>query len=416
MRSASIPHGLIRVRGRDPHEAHRTATALELLFDLVFVIAFGMAADELAHAQAAGHLAAGIGGFAFVCFGIFWAWLQWTFYSSAFDTDDWLQRLLTMVTMVGLIIFTLGIGPLFASVDHGEHLDNRVLVVGYVVMRVPQLVMWMRVLRHDPVRARAARFYLVSIAVAQLLWCWIAFANLALAAALVASAVPMAIELVGPMLAERGAAGPESTPWHAHHIAERYGLIVIIALGEGLLGTASALEAIVGPEGPGWSWDVALLGLAGVAMILGMWWSYFGTRWGDFLHRHRERGFWFGYGHYAILVFLVSVGAGLHVAAYFYEHHSALHEFGTTLAVALPLGGYLLALYVLFGLLSYSADPYHLGLLAGTAAVVGCGVALAALGAPLSVTLLVLAAAPWVTVVGIERHGDDFQRQLLASG
>ena len=38
--------------GRDRHEAHRSATPLELLFDLTFVISFGLAASQLAHALA----------------------------------------------------------------------------------------------------------------------------------------------------------------------------------------------------------------------------------------------------------------------------------------------------------------------------------------------------------------------------
>ena len=49
------------------------------------------------------------------------------------------------------------------------------------------------------------------------------------------------------MLAETRKGG---TPWHAHHIAERYGLLVIITLGEGLLGTAVALKALIGPRAP----------------------------------------------------------------------------------------------------------------------------------------------------------------------
>ena len=62
--------------GRDPHEPHRVATPLELLFDLTFVIAFGTAASELAHALAADHVAAGLTSFIFVTI-LFW------FYSSA---------------------------------------------------------------------------------------------------------------------------------------------------------------------------------------------------------------------------------------------------------------------------------------------------------------------------------------------
>jgi low temperature requirement protein LtrA len=46
--------------GRDPHEHHRAATPLELLFDLTFVVAFGAAGNELAHALAENHVASGL--------------------------------------------------------------------------------------------------------------------------------------------------------------------------------------------------------------------------------------------------------------------------------------------------------------------------------------------------------------------
>ncbi len=61
------------------------------------------------------------------------------------------------------------------------------------------------------------------------------------------------VEFAGPWIAETRKGG---TPWHPHHIAERYGLLVIIALGEGVLGTVVALSArSSGPRGPGWSVD-----------------------------------------------------------------------------------------------------------------------------------------------------------------
>ena len=62
---------------------------------------------------------------------------------------------------------------------------------------------------------------------------------------MLALAVPLiAIELLGPLIAESQVGG---TPWHPHHIAERYGLLVIICLGEAILGTVAALGAVVGP-------------------------------------------------------------------------------------------------------------------------------------------------------------------------
>ena len=87
--------------GRDPPENHRTATPLELLFDLTFVVAFGAAANELAHLLAEGHIGTALVGFAFATFGIAWAWINFSWFASAYDTDDWIFRLATMVQMLG---------------------------------------------------------------------------------------------------------------------------------------------------------------------------------------------------------------------------------------------------------------------------------------------------------------------------
>ena len=50
------------MEGRDPDESHRAATPLELLFDLTFVVAFGIAADEMAHYLAEDHIRAACSG------------------------------------------------------------------------------------------------------------------------------------------------------------------------------------------------------------------------------------------------------------------------------------------------------------------------------------------------------------------
>ncbi len=73
----------VRMGGRDTAEAHRAATPLELLFDLTFVIAFGAAANELAHELAEGHIGAGLLGFGFATFGVAWAWINFSWFASA---------------------------------------------------------------------------------------------------------------------------------------------------------------------------------------------------------------------------------------------------------------------------------------------------------------------------------------------
>ena len=62
--------------GRDPRERHRAASALELLYDLTFVVAFAQASDEFAHLLAEGHIASAVWAFLFVVASVCWAWLM----------------------------------------------------------------------------------------------------------------------------------------------------------------------------------------------------------------------------------------------------------------------------------------------------------------------------------------------------
>ena len=161
MTSDEGAHYRRRFQGRDPDEDHRTATPLELLYDLTLVVAFGVAADELAHYVADEHVWAGSAGSSSPRSRSSWAWISYSWFASAYDTDDWLFRLATMVQMVGVIVLALGIQPMFESIDHGDTLDNGVMVAGYVIMRAALVPLWVLVARHDPERAPAARTYII---------------------------------------------------------------------------------------------------------------------------------------------------------------------------------------------------------------------------------------------------------------
>jgi low temperature requirement protein LtrA len=405
----SLQHRTRRMMGRSPDDTHRAATPLELLFDLAFVVAFGTAANELSHFLVEDHVAAGIVGFAFATFAISWAWINFTWFASAYDTDDWLYRLTTMLQMAGVLVFALGLPAMFGSIDHGDTLDNDVMVWGYVVMRVAMVFQWWRANRDDPERRAVHRVYIVSIVVAQVLWCMLAVVDLSVPLTFALMVVPFLVELGGPMTAERRFAG---TPWHAHHVAERYGLMVIISLGEGMIGTMAGLTALAEE---GLTRDVALLALSGTAMTFGMWWTYFVIPHGDILHARRERSFGWGYGHIPLFGAIVAVGAGLHAGAYYLDHHSELTLTGTVLTVAIPLALYLLLLYVFYAVVSRSADPFHLLLIALTVVAIVAPVLMASAGVGLTWCLLTLALAPWVTVVGYETVGHRHNAEVLAA-
>jgi len=397
------------MKGRDPHERGRAATPLELLFDLTFVIAFGVAADELAHQVTDHHVTEGLLGFCFATFAVSWAWINFAWFASAYDTDDWVYRLTTMVQMVGVLVLALGLHDMFESLVD-EHLDNRVMVLGYVVMRVPMIAQWLRAAGQDPARRKVCEVFVLTLTVSQLGWVALLFFDLGLGASLACAAALILIELVGPFVAEHVR---EGTPWHPHHIAERYGLLVIIALGEGLLGTTVALKALIDVEG--WTLDAALLGVAGTAMTFGVWWTYFVVPCGHLLEAYRRRSFGWGYGHIPLFGAIVAIGAGLHAAAYHLEHHSGLGATATLMTVAVPLTAYLLGLYLLYAALTRTLDTLHLLLVALTLVVVAASVVVSAGGASLTTSLLVLTLAPWVTVVGYEVFGHRHNADVLAS-
>ncbi len=399
-----IAHGRATFAGRDPAEEHRAATPLELLYDLTLVVAFGTAADELAHMLAEGHATAGVGGFALAIFAISWAWLNYTWLASAYDTDDWVFRLATMTQMGGVVVLALGIQPALASIADGGPFDGRTMVAGYVVMRIAQVGLWARVAREDPPRRPAALRYIATLGVAQLGWVVYASADLSLTAAGTWFCAGLLVELVGPALAERAA----RTPWHPRHIAERYGLLVLITLGEGVLGTVAAVRALVHGD-HGWTAEAAGLTVAGVGLAFACWWAYFGLPWAQMLaDDHRQAGaFGFGYGHLLLFGALVAMGAGLHVAAYALEGTAVVGPPAVVACVAAPVGVFLVALHAISFVHRGVPDRVDALLLALAVAVPAGTVLLAVAGLGTTWCLLVLLLAPSASVLGQELAQED---------
>jgi len=394
--------------GRDPHEPHRTATPLELLYDLTFVVAFGAAGNEAAHYVADGHWRTASIGFGFAMFAVVWAWIQNTWFASAYDNDDWIYRLLTMVQMIGVLVLALGLPPMFESVEHGAHVDNGVMVLGYVIMRVGLIGLWLRVARHDVARRRCALAYATTLLIAQVGWLSLLFAETSIGVMFAVAGVLVCIELIGPVVAERRFG---TTPWHPHHVAERYGLLTIITLGEVVLGTVAALDVVLRADG--WTMETALVGFAGVTLAFGMWWMYFVIPSAELLDRFRERSFGWGYGQLPLFASIVATGVGLHVAALYLEHQAHIDEFAVVCATAGPVAIYTLCLYGVYSLLAREIDPFHLWLLGGTAVVIIATLGMAAIGASLAACLLVLASAPAITVVGYELVGHRHRAEVL---
>lgn len=297
----------LKMSGRDHTEKHRAATPLELLFDLVYVVAIAAATSGLHHAIAGHHIADGVFAYLVSFFAIWLAWINYAWFASAYDTDDATFRLYTFIQIFGSLVLAVGITYIF-----NPEPSFTVAVVGYVVMRVAMVLQWLRAAKEDPSRRKTNLRYALSIAFVQT--GWVAWLFLPLSIQRPIMPLLMLAELLTPLYAERA----QHTPWHPHHIAERYGLLTIIVLGEGILGTVKAIGNLVHNESETlWFSEVFTLGLGAAALIFALWWSYFQMQWGHMLEnrRNRKTAFLFGYAHYLVFVSLAGVGAGLELVA-----------------------------------------------------------------------------------------------------
>jgi low temperature requirement protein LtrA len=315
---------------RSPHEAHRAATPLELFFDLVFVVAVAQAGSRLHHGLAEAHIVEAVVSYAMVFFAIWWAWMNFTWFASAYDTDDVPYRLAVFAQLTGALILAAGVPAAF------DERNFTIATIGYVVMRLPLVGQWLRAARSDPARRACAYRYAIGVTVCQIGWvallffpaAWFGFPLLALA------------ELLVPMWAERIGA----TSWHPEHIKERYGLFTIIVLGETILAASLAIQAAI--QAGDANGNLAAIIAGGLLIVFSMWWLYFDQPENTMLASLRTAFVW-GYGHLFIFAAAAAVGAGLSVAIDQTFQHAEIGPVGAGMAVAAPVVIYLIGLWAL---------------------------------------------------------------------
>ena len=368
---------MLSLAQRNPDEAHRASTTLELFVDLASVIAIAAAAAGLHHAVADAHTTEGIITFLFAFFGIWWAWMNYTWFASAYDDDSLVFKLATFTFLAGALVMAAGIRVFFHSHEPG------LILAGYVVMRLAMVSLWLAAAGKGTHNRTTCLRYAGGIAVTQIYWILLLGVFWEWGPLMLALyGVGMLMELAVPVWAER----PGMTPWHRHHIIERYGLLNIIVLGEMLLATSGAIYNA--HDHGGLSGPLISTALSALFITFSMWWVYF-SREDHLQSRAPSRTFVWGYGHFLIFASAAATGAGFGVLTDVFTDHAKVDASAGHWLIAVSVGTYFAALWFIRDRFHHAGAPSLILLAAGLACLAA---ALTPWPVPVIATIAVIAA------------------------
>lgn len=293
----SMPHWFhppqLRV-GDGLEDESRRATWLELFLDLVFVVAVAQEAHYLSeHLSISGFL-----GFVLIFFPLWWAWIGITLYANRFDVDDVGHRLLTAMQMLFIAAMAVNI--------HGALGESSIgFALSYIAVRVVLVLQYIRAARHLPSARRLATHYAIGFAIAVSVWFLSLFVPIPYRFAL--WVLGMLIDIATPLTAIRFQAN--LLP-HLEHLPERFGLFVIIVLGEAIVGVTNGVSEQ--------SWEILsiLTAIFGFSIAFSLWWIYFENVGGQALRDASHSGqlkvfqYWL-YGHLPLVIGIPAAGVAV---------------------------------------------------------------------------------------------------------
>ena len=241
--------------------AGQRVTALELFYDLVFVFAV----TQVSHHLLGDLTWAGAGQSLVLLLVIWWSWNYTAWVTNELDPDSPVVRVLMIALMLASLMTAVAIPDAFGD-------DALLFAASYVALQVGRhaFLTFAAAERGTLERARAGRI-LVWFLAAGVFWISGALADGALRTAL--WLVALAVDYGAPLALYRVPGLPRlgEDAWHVGtaHFSERFGLFIIIALGESIVvtGTATADADLTAAT-------VAAFGCAFLATAA-LWWLYF---------------------------------------------------------------------------------------------------------------------------------------------
>lgn len=282
-----------RLRPLQRPQAGRHASWLELFFDLVFVVAV----SQVAHLLDGELTWAGAAQFTALFVVVWWSWLGYTFYADFFESDDAFYRVTMFSGMFGM-------AALAVSAPHAFDGGAAPFVWSFLAVRVFLLVLYLRARAQVPVARAFADRFLLGFGVGAAFW----LASLFFPAPLQPWLWALGFTVEVLSLFVRGGR-LQGLPFDSEHIPERFGLFVILVLGEAVL----AVTGGIAEE----EWGVRAVVVAAVCfgLAVSLWWLYF-----DHTEVSAARGGWswrtqgYIYSHLPLVLGLVLVGVGARYA------------------------------------------------------------------------------------------------------
>ncbi|MEU0542502.1 low temperature requirement protein A [Nocardia sp. NPDC005978] len=235
-----------------------SVTQLELFFDLVIVFAFTMVTDFAAHETTAVNMLRSL----LILMLLWWMWIAYSWLGNVIKADEGIARVGIFVAMGGAFLIALTIPEAFHDLPGGWYAPL-VFVIAYLLVRFVHLWMfWLASAEDAQLRRQVVRWAAGSLTIAGTLL------TIGALTSETAQLVLWLAALAGDML-WTSLAGNEWRLNSAKHFAERYGLIIIIALGESIVSIG------VGVAGLPISWPIALGSMLGLAISGLLWWAYF---------------------------------------------------------------------------------------------------------------------------------------------
>lgn len=280
-------------RLRTLDESERSATWLELFYDLVFVAAVAVLGGRvLVDPSWEGVLS--YSGYFFL---LWWLWASHTFYADRFDTDDFVYRNVAAAQIVAIVVIA-------ASLSTGDSASTLAFSIGYAAARLILLALYARAYVHvEPAKVLCAG-YLKGFGAAAVLWVSAIFVPEP--ARFWVWGLALAVDLATPYIMRKEQA---RVPLDVSHLPERFGLFTILVLGE------SIAAAILGLSHVHWDVTSTMTAILGVTIATALWWIYFDNLDGFNVRRRKEAKNWrptvWIYTHLPLAIGIAVAGVGV---------------------------------------------------------------------------------------------------------